>query len=106
MRKLGRFLAAGWLFVLVAALSFGQRADRATITGVVIDNQQAAVPDATVTITDESAGVKTVLTTNEAGAYSSPPLVLGIYSVSVEKTSFKNFVRSGINLVGGQCPSP
>jgi hypothetical protein len=102
MRRLGRFLVAGWLFVLLAALSFGQRADRATITGVVIDNQQAAVPDASVTITDESTGVKTVLTTNEAGAYSSPPLVLGIYSVSVEKTGFKNFVRSGINLVGGQ----
>ena len=54
-----------------------QRADRATISGVVTDNQAAAVPGATVTIKNEDTGVETVLVTNSAGANTSPPLVLG-----------------------------
>ena len=39
---------------------------------------------------------------NTAGAYTSPNIVLGIYTVRVEKTGFKTFVRSGIILIGGQ----
>jgi hypothetical protein len=78
-----------------------QRADRATISGVVTDNQGAAVPGATVTIKNEGTGVETVLTTNEAGLYTSPPLVLGTYSVTVDLAGFKKAVSSGILLQGG-----
>jgi hypothetical protein len=78
-----------------------QRADRATISGVVTDNQGAAVPGATVTIKNEGTGVETVLTSNEAGLYTSPPLVLGTYSVTVDLTGFKKAVSSGILLQGG-----
>jgi hypothetical protein len=78
-----------------------QRADRATISGVVTDNQGAAVPGATVTIKNEGTGVETVLTSNEAGLYTSPPLVLGSYSVTVDLAGFKKAVSSGILLQGG-----
>jgi hypothetical protein len=85
-----------------AGLLFGQRADRAIITGVVNDPAGAAVPDATVTIIDEGTGVQTVVATSGTGNYSTPPLVLGTYTVKVEKQGFKTFVRSGIQLIGGQ----
>src|SRR5215204_6669488 len=78
-----------------------QRADRATISGVVTDPQGAAVPGATVTIRNEATGVRTVQVTNAAGAYTSPPLVLGRYSVTVDLTGFKKAVSSGILLEGG-----
>lgn len=78
-----------------------QRADRAVISGVVTDDQAAAVPGATVTIKNEETGVETVLLTNSAGAYTSPPLVLGRYSVTVDLTGFKKMVASGIRLEGG-----
>ena len=78
-----------------------QRADRATISGVVSDEQGAPVPGATVTIKNEETAVETVLITNDAGAYSSPPLVLGRYSVSVDLTGFKKSVTTGILLQGG-----
>src|SRR5215469_793160 len=81
--------------------SFGQFADRAVITGVVTDASGAAVPDAKVTITDQATSVQTVVGTNSAGNYSTPPLILGTYKVSVEKTGFKTFSGQGIVLTGG-----
>jgi len=81
--------------------TFGQFADRATITGVVTDASGAAVPDAKVTITDQGTGVQTVVGSNSAGNYSTPPLILGTYKVSVEKTGFKTYTREGIILTGG-----
>src|SRR5690348_7671476 len=81
--------------------ALAQRADRATISGVVTDAQTAPVPGATITIRNEATGVNTVLVTNAAGAYTSPPLVLGSYSVTVDLASFKKAVSSGIRLEGG-----
>jgi hypothetical protein len=75
--------------------AFAQFADRATITGVVTDASGAAVPDARVTITDEQTGVKTVVGSNSAGIYSSPPLFLGTYRVDIEKQGLKSFSRTG-----------
>ncbi|HEY1302913.1 MAG TPA: TonB-dependent receptor, partial [Vicinamibacterales bacterium] len=97
------------VFVLALCLSLcssapllAQRADRAVISGVVTDAQGAAMPGATVTIHNEATGVDTVLVTNAAGAYTSPPLVLGQYSVTVDMQGFKKAVTSGILLQGGE----
>jgi hypothetical protein len=79
-----------------------QFADRAVITGVVTDASGAAIPDARVTITDEQTGVKTVVGSNSAGNYSTPPLILGRYRVDIEKQGFKTFSRTGYSLTGGQ----
>ena len=79
-----------------------QRADRAVISGVVTDEQSAAMPGATVTIHNEETGVDSVLVTNAAGAYTSPPLVLGRYSVTVDMQGFKRAVTRGILLQGGE----
>ena len=61
-----------------------------------------ALPGATVTIHNEATGVDTVLVTNNAGAYTRPPLVLGQYSVTVDMQGFKKAVTSGILLQGGE----
>ena len=78
-----------------------QFADRAVITGVVTDASGADMPDAKVTITNEGTGASTVVGTNSAGNYSTPPLTLGTYRVDVEKQGFKLFSRPGIVLTGG-----
>jgi hypothetical protein len=77
-----------------------QRSDRGVIGGVVTDEQGAAVPGATVTIRNEATGVDTTLVTNAAGAYTSPPLVLGTYIVTVDLTGFRRVVSSEILLQG------
>ncbi|MBM3728152.1 MAG: hypothetical protein FJW40_22340 [Acidobacteria bacterium] len=88
--------------LLLSFSLLAQRADRSAITGVVTDPSGNAVPGATVKIRNTDTGVDTVVTTNEAGAYSSPSLVLGNYSVIVEAQGFKTTTRTDIRAVGGQ----
>src|SRR5437867_6610559 len=90
------------LLVVISGPSLAQRADRATVTGVVTDPTGNSIAAALVKVRDDDTGVVTDLTTNGAGVYSSPSLVLGTYTISVEVAGFKTAIRSGIRLVGGQ----
>ncbi len=101
-RLLGKLGALSFLFLVVAGLVFAQRADRATVTGVVTDPTGNSIAAALVKVRDDDTGVVTDLTTNGAGVYSSPSLVLGTYTISVEVAGFKTAIRYGIRLVGGQ----
>ncbi|MBV9624671.1 MAG: TonB-dependent receptor, partial [Acidobacteria bacterium] len=97
--------AAVSVFLALIAISgqslHAQFADRAVITGVVSDPSGAAMADAKVTVTNEGTGANTVVGSNSAGNYSTPPLTLGSYRVDVEKQGFKTFSRPGIVLTGG-----
>src|SRR5438270_1701524 len=99
-----KFRVAFGLFALplMAGLLLAQRADRATITGLVADPTGNNIPGATVKIRNDDTGVETTLATNDARAYTSPQLVLGSYTVTVEHAGFKSGVRSNIILLGGQ----
>jgi hypothetical protein len=82
--------------------AMAQRADRAIISGVITDAQGGAVPGANVTVRNDATGVETVMLTNAAGAYTTPPLILGRYSVTVDLPGFKKATTSGIILQGGE----
>jgi len=90
------------LLLAIGALLLAQRADRATIAGIVTDPSGTVVGGATVRIQDTATGVATALTTNDTGSYTSPLLVLGNYSVTVEHPGFKSAIKSGIQVAGGQ----
>src|SRR6266852_4984235 len=90
------------ILMTLVGLLLAQRADRATVTGVVSDQTRNNVPGATVKVRNDDTRVETVLSTNDAGAYTSPLLVLGAYTVSVEHAGFKTSIKTGIQLVGGQ----
>jgi hypothetical protein len=89
------------LCLAVSSPLLAQRADRAIIGGVVTDEQGAAVPGAAVTVRNEATGVEITLVSNAAGAYTSPPLVLGTYTVKVEIEGFKTAESGQILLRGG-----
>jgi hypothetical protein len=86
----------------LSGLLLAQRSDRGIITGIVTDQTGSSVPGATVKVRDEGTGVVTSLVTNDAGAYSTPPLALGNYSVTVDHAGFKTAVASGIGLLGAE----
>ncbi|MBV8709113.1 MAG: carboxypeptidase regulatory-like domain-containing protein, partial [Acidobacteriaceae bacterium] len=90
------------LFMLLSAAVLIGQADRGVITGLVTDAQGAAIPNATVQIKDAGTGVVTSVKTTSEGNYSTPPLVIGSYEVSVSQPGFKAFRASGINLASGQ----
>lgn len=97
------YLVVGFLSVLGLAVPLlAQRSDRGIITGIVSDSSGSSVAGATVKVRNEETAVETVLTTNDAGAYTTPPLVLGSYSVVVDHTGFKTSVSSGILLQGAE----
>jgi len=94
-------LAACCLILGLSSPLLAQRSDRATVSGVVTDPQGSPVPGATVTVHNQDTGVDTTLVTNSAGAYNTPPLVLGRYVVTVDLEGFKKAVSSEIVLEGG-----
>jgi hypothetical protein len=68
----------------------------------VTDQTGSSVTGATAKVRNEETGVETVLTTNDAGAYTTPPLILGSYSVTVDHAGFKTSVTPGILLQGAE----
>jgi Carboxypeptidase regulatory-like domain/TonB-dependent Receptor Plug Domain len=71
----------------------------ATITGLVLDAQGAAVADATITITsDERKVVVRTLHSNSDGHYAAPSLPIGKYTLTAEKQGFKKFEHHGVIL--------
>ena len=79
------------------ALVRGQ-AVTATINGTVTDPSGAAITGAKVTATDTQRGTQYSGTTNSAGRYSIPNLLVGTYNVKVENTGFQTALQSNITL--------
>ena len=102
MMPFSKGLVVSLTLFLVGGTLNAQRADRATLTGLVTDPTGNSIPNATVHIRNENTAVDTSLTTNESGLYTSPLLVLGTYSVVVEHSGFKSASQTNIQIVGGQ----
>ena len=80
------------LAVVVIALTgainmYGQATD-GTLLGTVVDQSGAAVPAATVEITNVATNVKFTLMTNAEGEYRFNNVLVGNYDVRVTKTGF------------------
>src|SRR5688500_519371 len=64
------------------------------VTGTVVDQTGAVVPDATVTLTREGTAVTFTTQTTSTGTYVFDSVQVGLYTVSVEKQGFKKFVST------------
>lgn len=71
---------------------------RGFIRGTVTDPNKAAVPGATVRITDTERGTTVSLTTNQDGFYQANYLIPGTYQIVVEAAGFKKSVRDRVVL--------
>ncbi len=89
------------LFVLSATVLIAQ-GDRASILGQVNDDSGAAVPGATVTITNAGTKERRSVISDERGGYEVPALNIGEYEVAVEMTGFRRALIRGIVLEVGQ----
>jgi hypothetical protein len=74
----------------------------ASITGTVRDTSGAIVPGASVTVKHLETGATRTAETDASGNYSVPSLAIGQYELSVEKSGFKQQVRSGVTLAVSQ----
>jgi hypothetical protein len=69
-----------------------------TIIGSVKDPTGAAVPAATVTITEMNKGTASTYSTDPDGSFVAPFLIPGTYEVLVEVSGFRKHVRRGVVL--------
>jgi len=90
---LGLIFAAGLLTASLAA-----QAVTGTILGTVTDTSGAAVPGATVTLTNTGTGLTRSAVTDAAGEYTLPSLPTGKYKMSAELPGFKTATLSDIEL--------
>src|SRR5207302_9587043 len=98
------YLVVGLCLATICAATplLAQRSDRGIITGIVTDPTGSAIAGAEVKVRNQDTALETTLTTNSAGAFTTPPLALGTYSVTVDHAGFKQSVSSGIALQGAE----
>jgi hypothetical protein len=73
-----------------------------SVVGVVKDAQGAAVPGATVTITNKETNLTRDTVTNSEGAFSLINVPLGVWDVKTSLSGFREGVRANVPVVLGQ----
>ncbi len=95
-------VALGVGLALLAALSWAPTAEAqllyGSIVGTVTDQSQAAVPGATVTITNQETNLSRETATNEVGVYTFSTVPTGIYTLKINHPGFKALIQSGIQV--------
>src|SRR6202046_828165 len=93
-------LLASLHFLLVLKPAFPQGETTSAIVGQVTDTSGAAIPGASVTITDKDGGLKRSATSDREGRFNFPQLKPGNYVVKVEAAGFTpqqdNAVSAGL----------
>src|SRR5215475_4803615 len=89
--------------VLLIVVAFGSIAagQEATIVGTVTDQTGAAVPNASITITNTDTGIARTSTTGGDGQYVVPDLHIGHYVVRAQAAGFKAEERKDLLLQVG-----
>src|SRR5438034_2841003 len=82
------------LLVICASTALGQTGTSG-ISGTVRDVNGAVVPNATVTAKNEATNVSQNQNTTDAGLFAFTSLPVGNYTVSVEKSGFKTYKKTG-----------
>ncbi len=84
--------------LLALAVPVSSQTTTGRILGTVRDQTGAALPAATVTVTDVQRGITRTVTTDDSGEYIVPNLTPGIYTVRAEAHGFKTVERPNIQV--------
>ncbi len=99
-QQLGTSLVVAAIVALPFAFAPNARAQAVygSIFGSVTDTTGAAVPGATITVTDEAKGTTVTAQSNGTGEFTVEHLIPDVYDVSVSMTGFKGYEQKGITL--------
>src|SRR5262249_40457954 len=90
MKKAFRTIILGFVTILVVSGVLLAQSDLGTISGFVRDPSGATVPDATVTIKNQT-GIERQVRTNESGFYTITNIPPGFYTMSADKPGFQRY---------------
>ena len=86
------------VFCLLLGISAIAQTINGTISGNVVDAQKAAIPGATVTVTNTETGLERSATTNESGSFRIGGLPVGTYNVRVAGSGFAPLTRENVQV--------
>jgi hypothetical protein len=81
-------IAVALVFALLGTSRGFSQTDTARIQGTVLDQSGAAIPNATITLTNTDTGISQTTTSDSAGNFSFNALVRGNYSADVQAQGF------------------
>ena len=91
--------------VLLSASSLHAQEFRATVSGAVVDQTGAAIPNAAITITELNTGQVSKTVSDGAGQYTVPFLAPGDYRIEANAAGFSKLVRDKVTLDAGDHPT-
>jgi hypothetical protein len=97
-RFLIRFFALTAFLTADGLAIYGQGGATAPLSGIVLDQNGAAVSGSIVTVKNNATGAEFNVTTNNNGAYTVPALGAGTYIVTVESRGFKKTVLQDVKI--------
>jgi hypothetical protein len=89
------------MLMMVTGAALAQSINVGAITGTVTDQNGAAIPAATVAVTNENTGATTTVTSGDSGFYSVEQIPSGSYTVTVSKTGFEENITKGLQIDPG-----
>ena len=89
------------LSLLIASLTPAASAQvlYGSLTGTVTDGSDAAVPGATILLTNKQTGAARSVTTGESGSYNIPTVQGGIYTLKISKDGFRSVLQDNIEVL-------
>src|SRR5512144_154469 len=102
MRHPIRYASVVVALLIAIALPAAAQQTTGTLTGRVVDEQNAALPGAMVTARNTETGFSRTDTSDGEGTYRLAALAVGTYDITVEMSGFSNLDRKGIVLSVGQ----
>ena len=100
--KLRSLLYSGLALVLFLGVSQLSAQSTGSIRGTVSDQTGAAIPGASVTVTNTQTAQQRSTQTTSSGVFVFPDLPIGSYTLQVSKTGFGTQKREGTELLTGQ----
>ena len=101
MRRLIQFALLTVCLIVAATVAQAQRLD-GSLRVTVTDKSGGSVLDARVTVTNQATNVSVTANASSAGTYVFPNLLVGNYTVTVEKDGFRKAVSTGIQVESNQ----
>src|SRR3954454_17769465 len=92
------------LICVLTASVYAQTAGTATLLGNVTDSTGAAVAGAKISVVNPETSASLATLTTSEGAYQVPYLAPGTYTVSIESSGFKRYIREGLVVRTGEVP--
>src|SRR5713101_8147640 len=95
--------ALALVFGILTSLRLPAQVAGATVLGTITDRSGAVIPNARVYMENLATGFTANVTTDAAGFYAAPNLLIGRYKITVAATGFETQIRTDITLtVGGE----